>query len=181
METPLLILLREESSMSDGTDRKVTILIAEQSAIVSKMGANEAWATGFVALYFAFSASIGTALGFILFQVRAPENSQPIHDTALDTLHIVGMTLSAIGFFLNTWAIGMVIDYKKTTTRLWNRLERVEADLSTLCGITVGIAGPQNTQYKATSWRVGTMVVVGSVLVLFFSPWIVIATSLILR
>lgn len=142
----------------------------EYLAIIQKMGSNEAWAYSFVALYFAFLASISALVGYLL--VSASDAAQSLAVSVKFFGFRVGLVdvLCAIGLALNVWAIAMVIDYKMTTKRLMTRLHYLEGALMWSSGGPPGIGRSYNSDHMTPSWRVGQFVLVGSVMVLFFAP-----------
>ncbi len=146
----------------------------EYLAIIQKMSSNEAWAYSFVALYFAFLASISALVGYLL--VSASDAAQSLN-TAVSLLGFsIGLVdvLCAIGLALNVWAIAMVVDYKMTTKRLMTRLHYLEGALKWSNGGPPGIGRSYNADHMTPMWRVGQFVLVGLVMALFFAPWLLI-------
>ena len=116
----------------------------EYDTLVSKMSSNESWAYSFVALYFAFIASISAVSGLIvstifdtgsrsLFSVIFEPSAPSFRATAMGlTFSMNGLliALSIIGVLLNVWAIGMVVEYGRSTQNLLKRLEKIEDELA---------------------------------------------------
>lgn len=146
----------------------------EYLAIIQKMSSNEAWAYSFVALYFAFLASIGALLGYLLGS--GSDAADRINASVAvfgATIHLVDC-LCFLGIALNIWAISMVVDYKMSTKRLMQRLQHLEVALCWADHGPPGIGHSYNRDHMTVTWRAGQIVLVGSVMVLFFAPWLLV-------
>lgn len=156
----------------------------EYSCLIQKMNSNESWAYSFVALYFAFLASIGTVTGFLMF--ADPSSYSPESALGKEVLlfshsfsirgALIG-ALASLGIALNTWAVFMVVDYKRVTRLLTNQLSRIE---KVVHGGDASFKGFATMTLEINShpvWRTGEKVVVGSVVVMFFAPWLIVLFS----
>lgn len=159
----------------DSTD--IRNQVAEYNAIVQKMGSNEAWAYSFVALYFAFLASLGAASGFLLTSENTTIASLRDGQTLLGIEISLFGALAILGLSLNIWAISMVLDYKITTRALIHRLAHIEDLLGWSDEGPPGIGRSNLPVQHSKVWRAGQLVIVGSVMALFFLPWIVLLLS----
>jgi hypothetical protein len=164
------------SQHSLSIDASAQVYLAEYSAIISKMNANEGWAYSFVALYFAFMTSLGTAVGFLYSKVMIGKGNEV--SSLYGQLEVLAVILSSIGLLLNVWAIYMVYDYKRTTQILAARLQNIEARVSVLIDAPFGAFGSLVKVNHAETWKIGTVLVVGPIMFLFFMPWIVVIAAL---
>lgn len=158
---------------------RLGILSSEHSSLIQKMNSNESWAYSFVALYFAFVTSIGTVVGFLLIKLLAAQMSDAL---ALSTgqaqlnwwLRLIVVTLSSLGLLLNIWAVYMVFDYKRATERLSERASEIEERMSDIMGEKYGFISAVWRQNSGPVWKIGTVLVVGPVMFMFFVPWLLI-------
>ena len=152
----------------------------EYSSLVQKMAANEAWAYSFVALYFAFLASLSIATGFIVFknpETLGPQNVVPTI-FGVSGVHLLATIFSALGILLNIWAIYMVLEYKRSAVILLRRLKEIELELGRLFlrfgAQRFGFADSIEKAHYAGKWKIGIFVVIGAVMFLIFVPWIIV-------
>jgi hypothetical protein len=152
--------------------RKADFLMVEYASIVEKMNGDVAWAAAFVGLYFAFLVSLCGGLGFLLFSdgFYSGAYSQEVMKIRTWTVAI----LSVFGLFLNTWAAGMVYDYKMTTRINLGRLGKIEETF--LGDGEDGLGRATKSHVVGQRWTVLTVVIVGAVMFMMFSPWILALT-----
>lgn len=171
----------EELVLLANSKLSIESLLNEYGILVAKMGSNESWAASFVALYFAFMASVGAAAAFMI--VKLMENQETIFSSLFslefERVNVFQETLlrfaillaSAIGAFLNVWAISMVIDYKASTQIILDRLSGIEASIEAQTSEVMGFARAELGRSHRKNGHAVTISVVGPVLFLFFSPW----------
>lgn len=158
------------------------VLMQEYGALINKMNSNESWAYGFVALYFAFLASIGTATGFLVFRTLTQQDAlfeesggsigTCVNCWLLD--NALPISLSVLGILLNVWAIFMVVDYKRMTRVLMIRLSQIENEVHGPESENIGFANNTITLNSEQVWRFGSIAAVGSIMVMFFLPWVIV-------
>ena len=162
----------ETRSDLDEYEMKSRVYSVEYQAIIAKMNSNESWAYSFVALYFAFLASLSFAVGFLRF----PVDGRGVFDLSVNLLGVslsLSEFLAVFAIILYFWAISMIFDYKIQTRSLIGRLCFLESELglSQLGPSTVGVGlSRQHNNF----WRFGQFVLVGSVMVMLFGPWFVL-------
>jgi hypothetical protein len=146
------------------------VAVQEYSALISKMGSNESWAYSFVALYFAFLSSIGTAVGFLLAaQARTLKRSDAAEFDLWFEPRSMLIALTVLAVLLNIWAISMVWDYKREARILQDRLCEIEMNIG-----GGGFMTRLVLSNRTTHFRFGQMTLVGSVMFMFFVPWLLL-------
>ena len=144
-------------------------LLVEYASIIQKMNGDVAWAAAFVGLYFAFLVSICAGMGYLFF-AEAFQNGTA-DATMLFARKFAIFTGAVFGVALNSWAIGMVFDYKRTAKVNLRRASEIESFF--LSRNEAGIGRRTLGHSTAKGWTVLTLIVVGSVMVMMFAPWVI--------
>jgi hypothetical protein len=163
--------------MAEVSEKLFAGYLNEHGSIIHKVSSNEAWAYSFVALYFGVLALLAAATGFVLSSQSPPvqELNTSRHMAAVSLGF--SLALGTLGLVLNAWAIAMVFDYKITTRSLVRRLAFLEEKLGLNDEGALGIGSSNVPVQQSTVWNVGQFVLVGSVMVLFFLPWLVVSAG----
>ena len=85
--------------------------------------------------------------------------------------------LPILGILLNIWAIFMVLDFKRMTFDILNRLSLIEFQINLQIADNPGFATNTLNKKNLPIWRFGGIAVVGSVMVMFFAPWIIVLVN----
>jgi hypothetical protein len=161
-------------------------LVSEYAAVIQKVGSNDAWASSFVAMYFAFTVSIATAVGFLAYNLNmeladafdlTPGLPSPATRNGLFAWML--LALSLLGIVLNGWAISMVVDYTWKKSVLFDHLTSLELALHGVSNKPIGFATIFRAKQQTSNWRPVQYVIVGSVMVMFFVPWFLVLFSLV--
>lgn len=158
----------------------LNILQNDYASLVSKLNSNESWAYGFVALYFAFMASISAVAGLILAKIFEPVGGSYASVVLGIRFSINGLlaAIALIGLLLTVWAVYMLWEYERSTKLILKRLSQIEfslsAHLARFGNQTFGFATSLVDLNRTGLWRTGTIAIVASVMFAFFIPWIIL-------
>ena len=180
----------EEMSRDLSTKTSTSITVAEYlgllhqeySSLISKLNSKESWAYGFVALYFAFLASISAVSGVIISELIAFSSAVPSlpQTTEIYRLKLILEAIALISIMLNAWACFMLLNYMRSAQNILGRLGRIEEILEKyLAGFDEQVFGFANN-HVATIWSRNSLIVakllIVSVMILLCVPWISILT-----
>jgi len=154
----------------------------EYNSLINRINSIDTWAHQFVALYFAFSSGIMTALGFS-FVSRTKLNVIffKIFNFNIPLGNFAVLMLSLLGLILTVWAIMMLLDHIANKNILFERLKNLEIaeygnESCLYCYANKAIVEKSSVRFKIT--RASAVALMLIMLIWWFSLWVAAAGNL---